>query len=171
MRKTILVMVTAVLLLLSNNTALSQTLEQAKAQQVKQALNGPHGQQIKNAVKKYSAQYKLEETLILAVIMTESGFNPRAVSPCKATGLMQLIPSTFRAKNVGSNIYNIDANIHAGTKHLAGLRDRHKGNIYLALSSYNMGGANVPIQGRVPRTAKPYINKVYYHKAIIEGTL
>lgn len=169
MKKTILIVVTAMLLLV--NTANAQTLEQAKVQQVKQALGGPHGQQIRNSVKKYAVQYNLEESLILAVIMTESGFNPHAVSPCKATGLMQLIPSTFKARNVGNNIYDIDTNIHAGTKHLAGLRDRHKGNIYLALSSYNMGGANVPIQGQVPRAAKPYINKVFYHKAIIESTL
>ena len=52
MKKTILIVVTAMLLLV--NTANAQTLEQAKAQQVKQALSGPHGQQIRNSVKKFN---------------------------------------------------------------------------------------------------------------------
>jgi len=171
MRKTLLVMLTALLLLLSNNIVHSQTLEQVKKQHVEKVLSSPQGQQIKSSVKKHSEKYGVDETLILAVIMTESGFNPKAKSPCSASGLMQLIPTTFKARNVGNNIWDIDQNIEAGTKHLAGLIARHKGNIYLALASYNLGGAKVPVQGAVPKAAKPYVNKVYYHKAIIEGTI
>lgn len=172
MRRPLLVMLVAFMMLLtSNNIVHSQTLEQAKKQHVANALSGPQGQQIKNSVKKHSAKYGVEETLILAVIMTESSFNPHAKSSCSASGLMQLIPSTFKARGVGNNIWDIDQNVEAGTKHLAGLIARHKGNVYLALASYNLGGARVPVQGAVPKAAKPYVNKVFYHKAIIEGTI
>lgn len=149
-------------------TVSAQTLEQAKKQQVEKALAGANGAQIKASVKKYSEKYNVDENLVYAVILTESGFSQYAKSSCGASGLMQLIPSTFRARQVGSNIWDIDQNIHAGTKHLAGLIGRHKGNLYLALASYNLGGARVPIQGAVPNAAKGYVNKVFYHKAIIE---
>ena len=127
------------------------------------------GQQIKKAVKKYSAMYKIDEKLVLAVIMTESNFDRYAKSSCSASGLMQLIPATFAARNVGNDIWDIDQNIHAGTKHLAGLRDRHKGNVYLALASYNLGGSRVPVQGAVPNAGKGYVNRVFYHLSIIEN--
>ena len=171
MKKTILVIVAVAMLLLSHNTASAKTLEQVKRQHYEQALKGPEGQQIKASVKKYSKQYNVDETLILAVIMTESSFNKNAKSPCGARGLMQLMPGTFKARNVGNNIWSIEQNIEAGTKHLAGLIARHKGNVYLALSSYNLGGAKVPIQGAVPKAAKHYVDKVFYHKAIIEGSI
>ena len=149
-------------------TVSAQTLEQAKKQQVEAALKGPNGAAIKTSVKKYSEMYKVDEKLVYAVILTESGFNVKAISPCGASGLMQLIPSTFRARQVGSNIWDVDQNIHAGTKHLAGLIGRHKGNVYLALASYNLGGARVPIQGAVPNAGKGYVNRVMYHKQIME---
>jgi len=163
-----LIVVMALCLILCCPVAQAQTLEQVKKQHIEKTLKTAEGQQIKKAVKKYSEMYKIDEKLVLAVIMTESNFNKGAVSPCGATGLMQLIPSTFAARNVGNNIWDIDQNIHAGTKHLAGLRDRHKGNVYLALSSYNLGGARVPVQGPTPEAAKGYVNRVFYHLSIIE---
>ena len=92
-------------------TVSAQTLEQAKKQQVEAALKGPHGKQITASVKKYSEKYNVDEKMVHAIILTESGYNPKAVSPCGAKGLGQLMEPTFRARNVGSNIYDIDTNI------------------------------------------------------------
>lgn len=149
-------------------TVSAQTLEQAKKQQVEAALKGPHGKQITASVKKYSEKYNVDEKLVHAVILTESGYNRYAKSSCGASGLMQLIPSTFKARNVGNDIWDIDQNIEAGVKHLSGLISRHRGNVYLALASYNLGGARVPIQGAVPNAGRGYVNKVFYHLKVIE---
>lgn len=147
----------------------AQTVEQAKRQQVVNALNGPNGPQIKASVKKYSVKYGIEEKLILAVIMTESGFNPRAGSSGGCAGLMQLSPVTFRARQVGTNIYNIDQNIHAGTKHLAGLKSRYNGDTRRMLAAYNYGGGRIYNNKPIPAGAQKYVNHVYYHKAIIDS--
>ena len=150
-------------------TASAQTLEQAKKQQVEKALSGPNGAQIKTSVKKYSNMYKVDEKMVHAIILTESGYNPKAVSSCGAKGLGQLMEPTFRARNVGNNIYDIDTNIHATVKHYSGLLARARGNHYIALAAYNAGFGYVDkYKGQVPPSIKPYVNKVFYHKAIIE---
>ena len=150
-------------------TVSAQTLEQAKKQQVEAALKGPHGEQITASVKKYSKKYNVDEKMIHAIILTESGYNPKAVSPCGAKGLGQLMEPTFRARKVGSNIYDIDTNIHATVKHYSGLLARARGNHYIALAAYNAGFGYVDkYKGQVPPSIKPYVNKVFYNKAIIE---
>ena len=170
MKKTILIVVTAMLLLVNtaNAQAVSNTQTQQKVTLVKTKLSTTEGQQIKKSVDKYSKLYNVDKTLIHAVILTESGYNPKAVSCCGAKGLMQLMPGTFSARKVGSNVYDIDQNVHAGTKHLSGLIARYQGDIPRALGAYNVGGANVH-QGRpLPKTAQQYVNKVYYHKTIVQ---
>lgn len=158
------------LLLCCPVTVSAQTLEQAKKQQVERALNGPNGQQIKASVKKYSEKYNVDEKMVHAIILTESGYNPRAISPCGAKGLGQLMEPTFKARQVGTNIFDIDTNIHALVKHYAGLLGKYKGNTYLSLAAYNAGGGYVDrYKGQVPPSIKPYVNKVYYYKGIIEG--
>ena len=150
-------------------TASAQTLEQAKKQQVEADLKGPHGKQITASVKKYSKKYNVDEKMVHAIILTESGYNPKAVSPCGAKGLGQLMEPTFRARNVGSNIYDIDTNIHATVKHYAGLLARARGNHYIALAAYNAGFGYVDkYRGQVPPSIKPYVNKVFYNLKVIE---
>ena len=146
----------------------AQTYEQAKLHQTKQALASADGAQIKAAVNKYSSMYKLEKELILAVILTESGFNKNAKSSCGASGLMQLMPVTFKARNVGTNIFSIDQNIHAGVKHLAGLKGRYKGDTHRMLAAYNYGGGRIYSDRPIPAGAQKYVNKVMYHKQIIK---
>lgn len=148
------------------------TLEQVKKTQVQNVLKTDEGKQIKHAVDKYSKIYKIDPVLIHAVILTESGYNPRAVSSSNARGLMQLMPGTFAARGVGDDIHNIDQNIHAGVKHLKGLESRYKGNTYLALAAYLMGGGALDrYNGSMPSYAREYVNKVYYHRGIVQAVL
>ena len=171
MKKIIIISSLIVLsMLAAGSPANSQTYEQAKKIQAEKALNGPNGQQIKQVVNKHSEKYGVDPLLIHAVILTESGYNPNAKSPCGATGIMQLMPATFKARGVGNNIYSIDQNTEAGVKHLAGLLAKYKGNVYLALSAYNIGGGAVDrYNGQVHPATKHYVNKVLHHKKILES--
>ena len=144
------------------------TLEQVKKERVQQSLATEEGKQIKKAVDKYSAIYKVDPLLTHAIILTESGYYRFAKSPCGATGLMQLMPATFKARNVGNDIYAIDTNIHAGVKTYAGLIARYKGDIYMATAAYNMGGGALDSYGgKIPSHGKRYVDKVFYHKDFV----
>lgn len=147
----------------------AQTYEQAKQAQVTRALSTPEGKQIKIAVEKYSTMYKIDRELVYAVILTESSFYPKAVSSHGCSGLMQLAPATFRARNVGNNIFDIDQNIHGGVKHLRGLYDRYRGDEVRMLAAYNYGGGRIFLGKPIPAGAQQYVNKVYMHKKVIQS--
>ena len=102
----------------------------------------------KNSVNKQSKKYKLNPFIILSVIKAESLYNPRAVSSAKATGLMQLMPSTAKgiAKQLKINNYNLkDPNISIlfGTHYIAWLNRYYKGELPLMVAGYNAGAGNV----------------------------
>ncbi len=85
-----------------------------------------------------SARYAVPERLIWAVIRVESGFDPRAVSPKGARGLMQLMPETAALLGV-RDIFNPRENIHGGARHLRGMMDRFHYDLPLAIAAYNAG--------------------------------
>jgi len=72
------------------------------------------------------------------VAKTESGFNPLAVSPKGAVGIMQLMKETARQYGV-INRYNPNENMEAGVRHLKYLYEKYRGNIPLTLAAYNAG--------------------------------
>ena len=172
MRKTILVMVTAFLLLLSNNTALSQPADlQAQQKKVNNIKQTQQGKEIFKLVDKYSELYKVDSKFVHAVILVESGYNPNATSPCGAKGLMQMMPATFNARKVGTNPYNMEQSIHAGVKHIAGLQAKYKGNMYMVASAYNVGGGAVDralkTTGQLPKGTKDYVYRIQSYKQFI----
>ena len=87
--------------------------------------------------------------LVMAVIKTESDFNPRAVSAMGAVGLMQVLPSTARRHGV-YNPYDTRSNITAGVRYLKKLLDMFQNDEALALAAYNCGPVRVQRYGRVP---------------------
>ena len=172
MKKTILVMVTAFLLLLSNNTALSQPADlQAQQKKVNNIKQTQQGKEIFKLVDKYSELYKVDSKFVHAVILVESGYNPNATSPCGARGLMQMMPTTFNARKVGTNPYNMEQNIHAGVKYIAGLQAKYKGNMYMVASAYNVGGGVVDralkTTGQLPKGTKDYVYRIQSYKQFI----
>lgn len=146
---------------------LSKNLQQQKIR-VEKLSKTQNYKQIEKSVDKYSKQYKVNRKTILALILTESGFNPNA-SNGTCHGLMQLHTRTAKARGV-TNVFNIDQNVFGGTKHYAGLLARYKGNEQLALSAYNAGGGNVDKSlrryGVIPKYTLAYVKKVQSYKQL-----
>jgi hypothetical protein len=115
-------------------------------------------------IDKVSEQHNIEPALVKAVIMAESSYNPRAVSPRGAVGLMQLMPSTANSLGV-SNSYNPEQNVQGGTKYLKELIDEFGGDIKLALAAYNAGPAHVKKHNGVPpfKETVYFVHKVYHY--------
>lgn len=109
-----------------------------------------------------SNAYLLPSELIHAVISVESNYNPRAISPKGAQGLMQLMPAT--AKRFGNtNTWDPRQNILAGSKYLRWLLDFFDQNVELAVAAYNAGESAVVHAGRkIPQITETekYVPKV-----------
>ena len=96
-----------------------------------------------------SARHGVPERLIWAVIRVESGFDPRAVSPKGARGLMQLMPETAAILGV-RDAFDPRDNIHGGARHLRGLLERFRHDLPLALAAYNAGAQPVATFRGIP---------------------
>ena len=112
-------------------------------------------------IEEAAALYKLDPRMIKAVIETESAFNALAVSPVGALGLMQLMPAV--AAELGAeDPLDPRQNIMAGSRYLRQLLDSHRGNVRLALASYNAGPGNVAKYRAIPpfKETQNYVKKI-----------
>ena len=96
--------------------------------------------------------WKANKALLLAVTRQESSFDPEAVSPAGARGLMQLLPSTAayvtkdkKLKKDKSVLFEVDYNLSAGQKYVNYLlnKDYINGDLFLMLTAYNAGPGNL----------------------------
>lgn len=93
---------------------------------------------------------RLDPALVKAVIAVESAYDPAAVSPKGAVGLMQLIPGTAARYGVRNSTEPKD-NVSGGTRYLRDLLDLFKGDLALALAGYNAGeGAVMKYNNSIP---------------------
>ena len=108
-----------------------------------------------------SDQHRVDPDLIRSVIKAESGFNPRAVSPKGAQGLMQLMPSTAGKLGV-KDAFAPGENIEAGTRYLRDLLLLYNNNMAKALAAYNAGPQRVAQYNGVPpyRETHAYVARV-----------
>jgi hypothetical protein len=115
----------------------------------------------KEKIHALTLKHQMREDLVIAVARAESSFNPFAVSPKGAVGIMQLMKETARQYGV-INRYNAQENIEAGVKHLKYLYDKFRGNIPLTLAAYNAGEEAVSKYNGIPpyRETKNYIQRV-----------
>lgn len=109
-----------------------------------------------------AATHNLPEELLLAVIEAESNFNPQAVSPKGAQGLMQLMPETARFLGV-TDAFDPVANIDGGARYLKAMLTRFGNDLPLALAAYNAGPAAVQRNGAIP----PYAETQNYVATIL----
>lgn len=92
-------------------------------------------------------RYGLDKPLLAALILKESGFNPRAISRAGATGLAQLMPATAAGINkrefqyADYDLFDPKTNICFGATHLAGLMAAYDSDVTAALIAYNGGDA------------------------------
>ena len=109
-------------------------------------------QEYSQYVSHYSDEYDVEESLVYAVIRTESGFRAEVESVAGAMGLMQIMPETFEwlqnlvdgeITHSESELLNPEINIKYGTYFLNYLLKHYDGNEKLAVAAYNAGSANV----------------------------
>jgi soluble lytic murein transglycosylase-like protein len=106
--------------------------------------------------------HAVQSALVRALIVVESGFNPRALSKRGAIGLMQLRPETARRYGV-RDIYDPAQNIRAGVRYLSDLMTLYDSNTELALAAYNAGEAAVArYGGHIPpyRETQEYVPNV-----------
>jgi soluble lytic murein transglycosylase-like protein len=111
--------------------------------------------------------YRIPEALVRAVIKVESNFDPRAVSPANAHGLMQLIPATAERMMV-NDIFDPRQNILGGTRYLRILANTFNGNLQLTIAAYNAGERAVARYGGIPpyeETQKYVVSVLSYYEA------
>lgn len=100
-------------------------------------------------IRSIAANYGLEPALIHSIIRTESNYDPDAVSPKGAMGLMQLMPETAKRYGV-RDIYNPRENIEGGVKYLKYLMDLYNGKTDYVLAAYNAGHNAIKKYGGIP---------------------
>jgi len=100
-------------------------------------------------IERVARENGLSPGLIKAVALVESGFDPHAVSPKGARGLMQLMPVTAKQYGV-TDAFDPLQNLRAGSTHLRHLLDQFDGDLTLALAAYNAGAGTVRRHGGVP---------------------
>ena len=89
-------------------------------------------------VRYYATHYHVSPEFISALIDVESGWNPRALSPKRAMGLMQLMPAT--AQRFGAfDPFNVEQNIAAGTRYVTVLMWEFRGDLRLVSAAYYAG--------------------------------
>ena len=101
--------------------------------------------------------------LVAAMVRAESAFDPRAISPKGAMGLLQLMPATARRFGLSDGqAFEPDSNLDAGVRYLKWLGERFGGDLVLVLAGYNAGEAMVERHDGVPpfRETDTYIRRV-----------
>ncbi len=128
--------------------------------EVQQISDSTYDQWIRAACRKYS----LDPALVMAVIHAESQFDPMAVSPKGAVGLMQLSPVVTRELGI-NDPFNPQLNIDGGVRYLKGLLVTFDGDKELALAAYNAGPTQVYRYNGVPpfKDTQKYLKQVFHY--------
>jgi hypothetical protein len=126
------------------------------------------GQVGKPRLDAFAAQFRaaarrtgVEDAWLRAIAHAESGFDPRALSPKGAQGVMQLMPSVARAYGV-VDPFSSAQSIDGGARHIKALMRRYNGDLTLVAAAYNAGAGAVQRFGGVPpySETQAYVEKV-----------
>lgn len=121
----------------------------------------PAPETIKPIIDQVAAKYNLPPRLLESVARRESAFNPRAVSPRGAQGLMQIMPETQRLLGV-TNPFDAAQSIEGGGHYLRMMLDRYNGDVSKALAAYNAGPQAVDRHQGIPPIpeTRDYVSRV-----------
>ena len=118
-----------------------------------------------------SRQHGVDPRLVAAIAARESAYNPAAVSPADAGGVMQLMPATARFIGV-VNVFDARENVFGGVRYLRTLLDTFHGDLDLTLAAYNAGpGAVARYKGVPPyRETREYVRfvRARYEAALVK---
>jgi len=114
-------------------------------------------------IKEYAQKYQIDHRLAKRLIEAESNFDPDAVSPRGAMGLMQLMPQTCQDLGI-KDPFDERENLEGGMRYLRGLLNQF-GSLPLALAAYNAGPSRVKEYGGIP----PYSETQEFVKKVIGG--
>lgn len=139
---------------LTGNVTFNRYLKNTKY--IKNSSQGKEFKKFQNTVKifeKYGKQYDFDSLMLAALGYQESQLDQSVKSHVGAIGVMQVLPSTAKDKNVGiANIEKIDPNIHAGAKYLRFMADRYfpvgngldtMNSVFFTFAAYNAGPARI----------------------------
>lgn len=126
-------------------------------------------QTINSFIQAAATEHGIDPLLIKAIIKAESNFDPTAVSPKGAQGLMQLMPATARDLQV-ADPFDPQDNITGGTKYLRSLLDSYGWNLELSIAAYNAGPGKV--KDAIPNIfeTKIYVSRVLGHYHLYRET-
>jgi soluble lytic murein transglycosylase-like protein len=128
---------------------------------VAKAAPGTAPAQLNELVNRIADKEGVEAPLVHSVILAESNYNPSAVSPKGAMGIMQLIPSTARRFGV-SDPFDPADNIQGGVRYLRYLLDYYHDDYTKSIAAYNAGEAAVDKYHGVP----PYAETLGYVRTV-----
>lgn len=117
---------------------------------------------LEDIFQKAARQYDIPCSLLKAVAQAESGFDAQVVSPCGASGIMQLMPQTAEGLGV-TDIFDPEQNINGGAKLLSSMIECYNGDVAMALAAYNAGWGAVEKYNGIPpyEETQNYISRVF----------
>ncbi len=117
----------------------------------------PFGEIVDDTAERHS----VDSLLLVSIMEAESGFNPYAISPQGALGLMQVMPATAGHYSV-EDLLEPSVNIEIGAQYFARLLEQFDGDVALALASYNAGPGMVRRYGGLPPfpETRHYVDRV-----------
>ncbi len=104
---------------------------------------------VTDMIDRIADEQSVEAQLVHSVIKAESNYNPYALSPKGAQGMMQLIPATARRFGV-ANAFNPKQNVEGGVRYLHYLLELYNGDYPKAIAAYNAGENAVARYGGIP---------------------
>lgn len=115
-------------------------------------------------IRQAATLYQIPEELVRAIMKVESDYDPRAVSPVGATGLMQLMPETAMRMQV-RDIHDPRENIFGGVRFLRVLANDLNGDLALTIAAYNAGEGAVLKYGGIPpyEETQNYVTRVLHY--------
>ena len=121
----------------------------------------PAGGSVPEMIERLAQQFGVPVKLARALIQVESNYQPDAVSPKGAMGLMQLMPALAKHYAV-EDPFDPEQNLTAGLQHLKTLLDRFGDDTATALAAYNAGETAVTKYGRIPpyRETQDYVRRI-----------
>ncbi len=137
---------------------------------VEEPRPAPAPKSLDQVVNELAAAMSLHPALVHSVIAAESNYDPKAISPKGAVGLMQLMPET--AAELQVDPYEPQENIEGGVRYLREMLERYDGSLLKALAAYNAGPGAVDRYGDLPpyEETRAYVTRVIKRFLALTGS-